>query len=296
MPRRTTSTSSDRNLFVANPQHAREALGHRLRELRQNARLTGYELAEQLGWQQPKVSKIENGRQTPSRDDVLGWTRITGAAEHAPDLIATLTNLETMYAEWRRQLRAGMRGRQESINELEDRTTLIRVFENVFVPGLLQTSEYARSLLEESAEFYEVPDDVEETIQARLRRQEVLYQGRKRFHIVVAEAVLRYRFCPVEDMIAQLDRLMTLSALRNVHFGVIPFDVRPRLSAPHGFWIYDERVVLVETIAAELTLTQPQEIALYGKAFNWLAGSALYGMEARRLITGAADDLASQGS
>ncbi|WP_371779146.1 helix-turn-helix domain-containing protein [Streptosporangium subroseum] len=274
----------------------REALGQRLREFRRNAGLTGYDLAELLDWQQPKVSKIENGKQTPTEDDILGWTRVTASEDQASDLLASLRTLETMYAEWRRRLRTGMRARQQSISELEGGATLIRAFENVFVPGLLQTSEYARELLVESAEFYEIPNDVDETIQARLQRQELLYRGRTRFHIVVAEAVLRYRFCPVEVMGAQLDRLMTLSALRNVRFGVIPFERRPRFSAPHGFWMYDDRVVLVETIAAELTLTQPQEIAVYTKAFDWLAGSAVYGSEARRVIMRVVDELTADPS
>jgi transcriptional regulator with XRE-family HTH domain len=281
---------------VANPQHARVALGQRLRELRRNARLTGYQLAELLGWQQPKVSKIENGRQTPTEDDILGWTRATGSEDQAADLAAMLHSLETMYAEWRRQLRTGMRARQQAINEIEDSASLVCNFENTFVPGLLQTSEYAREMLTESAEFYEIPDDSEETVQARLRRQELLYQGRKRFHFIISEAVLRHRFCPVDVLIAQLDRLMTLSVLRHVRFGVIPFEVRPRLSAPHGFWLYDDRMVLVETIAAELTLTQPQEIAVYVKAFDWLAGSAVYGREARQVIMRALDDLSGESA
>lgn len=276
---------------MANPRHAREALGQRLRDLRRSAGLTGYELAGLLGWQQPKISKIENGRQTPTEADILGWANATGSGGQADDLIASLRTLETMYTEWRQQLRAGMRMRQHSLADLEKDASLIRVFENVFVPGLLQTSEYARELLVESAEFYEVPGDVDDTIQARLHRQELLYRGRTRFHFVVAEAVLRYRFCPAEVMAAQLDRLMTLSALRNVCFGVIPFEVRPRLSAQHGFWMYDDRVVLVETIAAELTLTQPQEIAIHAKAFDWLAGSAVYGGEARRVIMRVVDGL-----
>ncbi|MEO3854773.1 helix-turn-helix transcriptional regulator [Acrocarpospora sp. B8E8] len=281
---------------MADPQPIRQALGQRLRELRRTARLTGYQLAELLGWQQPKVSKIENGRQTPSEDDILGWTRATRSEDQALDLLATLRSLEFMYAEWRTQLRAGMRARQESIRDLEEQVSLIRNYENVFIPGILQTSEYSRELLVESAAFYEIPDDIDETIQTRLRRQDLLYRGRTRFHFVIAEAVLRYRFCALDVMVAQLDRLMTLSALRNVQFGIIPFAVRPRLSAQHGFWIYDDRTVLVETIAAELTLTQPQEIAVYAKAFDWLAGSAVYGTEARHMIARVVDDYTSESS
>ena len=56
---------------------ARKALGKRLRELRRAAGLTGRQLADALSWPPSKVSKLENGRQTPSDDDVRAWTRTT---------------------------------------------------------------------------------------------------------------------------------------------------------------------------------------------------------------------------
>ncbi|MBX6768780.1 MAG: helix-turn-helix domain-containing protein, partial [Actinomadura rubrobrunea] len=63
-------------------QQAREALGVRLRELRQDARLTQRRLAELAGWHESKVSKIEHGKQTPSEDDISTWCRLVGADDH----------------------------------------------------------------------------------------------------------------------------------------------------------------------------------------------------------------------
>lgn len=58
-----------------------------------------------------------------------------------------------------------------------------------------------------------------------------------------------------------------------------------------GWHSIDQRMVRVETYTAELTITQPREIALYEKAFDGLARSALYGQAARGLITDALNDL-----
>jgi transcriptional regulator with XRE-family HTH domain len=277
-----------------NLQQTREALGQQLRELRKDAGRSGYALAEMLGWTQSKISKIENGRQSPSEDDILAWTRATGRADAAPDLLATARTLETMYADWRRQLRHGMRSRQQSIADLEEQSTGFRIFECMFVPGLVQTPEYARALMAESIEFYGIPDDLDEALRSRMRRQEILYAAGKKFHIVITEAVLRYRFCPVDVLAGQLDRLMTLSALRNVRFGIIPFEAAYHFSPPHGFWIYDDKTVAVETISAEMTLTQPMEIAQHAKAFGRLASTAAYGPDARHLITQVLDSLVDE--
>jgi len=276
---------------VSTLRQEREALGLRLRELRRDARLTGQGLADRLGWPQSKVSKIETGRQSPTETDLEAWTQAVARADAYPDLVASLRTLETMYAEWRRQLRTGLRRRQQSIGDLEAETALLRGFQTMFVPGLLQTPEYARALMTDSMEFHEVTNDLDEAIAARMRRQDVLYRSGKLFHFVITEAVMRYRFCPADVLAAQLDRLVSVSGLRNVRFGVIPFDARYGFVPHHGFVMYDRRLVLVETIAAELSLTQPQEITKYEKAFNGLAASAVYDGDARRLIVKVLDEL-----
>lgn len=58
----------------------------------------------------------------------------------------------------------------------------------------------------------------------------------------------------------------------------------PSCAAPHAFWIYERRLVIVETISEELWLTGEEDIVLYERAWDWLADSAEYGTPARRLI------------
>lgn len=127
---------------ASNVSEARNALGNRLRELRQQADLTGRQLAESLGWPPSKVSKLENGRQTPGDDDIRAWTRVTNSTGEAEALLASLHTLEVQYAEWRRIFRAGLRPRQNELAEWDQKTRLIRAFEATVIPGLLQTAEY----------------------------------------------------------------------------------------------------------------------------------------------------------
>jgi transcriptional regulator with XRE-family HTH domain len=276
---------------VSSFQRAREALGLRLRELRRDARLTGRQLAESQGWHPSKVSKIEGGKQTPSEADVEAWVRACDRSELVAELLASLRMLEEQYVEKRRMFRGGRRANQEALAEVEAQTEFTRNFESAFVPGLLQTAEYARQRLAEGLNHSGGIDDIDDAVAARMQRQQVLYRSGRRFHFVITEGVLRYLLCPPEAMAGQLDRLVSLSTIPAVRFGVIPFETQYPVAPVHGFYIYDDRVVHVENFTAVLRLTQPSEIATYTKYFVQLAEVARYGAEARAIITRVLADL-----
>ncbi len=273
---------------------ARNALGKRLRELRQQAELTGKQLAELLSWPPSKVSKLENGRQTPTDDDILAWTRATGRKGEAAALLASLHTLEVQHAEWQRLLKGGMRVHQVELAEQDQKAKLYRVFESAAIPGVLQTPEYARARFAQAVMVHKTPNDINEAVRARMQRQEMLYRPDKRFHFVLTEATLRYRLCSIDAMLAQLDRLVSLSSLRNLRLGIIRFKTQYVADPRHGFWLLDDEQVRVETFSAELNLRQPREIEFYGRIFEQLAAVASYGGSARAVITKVMDDLAEE--
>lgn len=279
---------------VSNVLEARNALGKRLRELRLQAGFNGRQLAESLSWPPSKVSKLENGRQTPTGDEIRAWARATNSENETEALLTSLHTLEVQYADWQRIFRSGFRPRQNEIAELDEKTRLFRIFEATVIPGFLQTAGYARVRFAESIRRLKLPNDINAAVQGRMQRQEILYRPDKRFRFVLAEAALRLRLCPPTIMLGQLDRLVSLSQLSNVRLGIIGFET-PYVTAPwHGFWLYDNEKVLVETMSAALDLRQPQEIELYGNAFEELAAVASYGKSARAIIARVMDDLASE--
>lgn len=283
---------SNRTTGVTSVHEARDALGKRLRELRTAANLSGRQLAESLSWPPSKVSKLENGKQTPTDDDIRAWTTATGSEGEAEALLASLHTLEIQHAEWQRQLKTGLKPHQQEIADLDARTRFFRAFESTFIPGLLQTAEYARARFAQSVTVLKVRNDIDEAVAARIKRQEILYRADKRFHFVLTEATLRYRLCPPAVMLGQLDRLISLSALPNVKLGIIGFETAYVVAPAHGFWLLDDDRAMVETFSAELNLAQPQEIELYGGIFESLAAVASYGRSARAIITRVIDDLA----
>lgn len=171
----------------------------------------------------------------------------------------------------------GHRGRQEIAVRQTEATRAIRGLEVSRVPGLFQTPEYARAIFDANAEFRGITPTTEAAVEARMRRQEALYDPAKTFRFLVCEAALYHRSCPVDVMAEQLDRLYNLVGQRRIELGILPFGTQLRRTAPHAFWIYDRRLVIVETISEELWLTVEDDIQLYERAWDWLAESAEFG-------------------
>jgi len=263
---------------------AREEFGARLRRLREDAGLNGKQLAAALSWPHSKISKIELGRQRPTVDEVTAWAEATGAVADTEALLTDLRSLRVESAAWRRQLRGGHGVRQRASIGLEHAAMTIRAFEPGVVPGLLQTADYARQLLGRLAALHNLPTDVEQGVRLRMRRQEVLYEPGKQLRFLMTEAALRYRPCTAATLRGQLDRLLAISGLDTVELAVISFEAELPMSTSHGFWIFDERLVLVETLSSELSLRDVEDVELYIRHFERLWEVASRGEEARTVI------------
>ncbi len=268
------------------------AIGQRLRALRKNAGLTVIELARQCGWHHAKTSRIENAHTSPTPRDIRSWCTACGADDQIEDLIEASHNAETMYTEWRRKMRTGLRQLQVSYGQLFHNTALFRVYSSRIVPGMLQTEGYAAALLRGIAAFHGIPDDADDAAVARVNRSRIIHEPGRRFVLLVEEAALHYRVGTADDMAAQLGGLLTAGALPAVSLGVIPANLPDRGIRPlEAFHVYDDTLVAVELLTARVTVTQPSEVAQYLKAFEWLREQAVYGVDARTLIVKAIEAL-----
>ncbi|RCH68750.1 XRE family transcriptional regulator [Streptomyces sp. SDr-06] len=278
-------------------QNARIALGARLRELRRAAGFDGKGIAERLGWQRSKVPRLELGKQTPTPGDLGAWAEAVGRPELAGELTGRLSGVETRYRSWRRQLATGHRARQElALAETAD-TTAIRGLEVARIPGLFQTPDYARAIFTANSEFRQVVTDVDDAVRMRMRmrmrRRQALYEPGKSFRFLVWEAALHVRMCSHDVHAAQLDQLISLIGLDTIELGIVPLSAHVRRTPAHGFWIYDRRLVIAETIDTEMWLDDEDSLRLYERAWDWLAESAVYGPQAHRVITRARASLSA---
>lgn len=243
--------------------------------LREDARLTGKDLATRLGWAQSKVSRLENGKQTATLEDLEAWAQaVRVSAEQYDVLVADLRGMRFEYATWKHQLRSGTARRQRANLPLEANAALVRVFVPDLVPGLLQTAEYARHVFARLVHLHGIPNDIDEGVRTRLRRQQLLYDPTKRFRFLLTEAALRYRLCPPAVHRGQLDRLLAAAGLDTLTLAIIPFTATLPVVPSHAFTMFDDTLVLVETIGAELAFRASEEKTLYADVFErlWRVG------------------------
>lgn len=263
-------------------------LADRLHGLRR-ATMKAKDLADAAGWAHSKVSKLENGRQMPTADDIRTWARICGADDATTrELLDLLGQGEAVHLDWkRRALRGGAAGIQVSYDKLVRDAKVIRNLQVAGVPGLLQTGAYARAILTQSAAFHgDELRDVDEAVAARLARQSVLYETGRTFQFIVTEAALRLQLAPPEAMRGQLDRLHSVIGTPSVAFGVIPLDT-PLTIAPQNSVMLCDDTAIVETFAGEATYTGDQA-ATFARALDQLWAEAVVGEDARRLLNAAA--------
>ncbi|MGP3958717.1 helix-turn-helix domain-containing protein [Nonomuraea sp. 3N208] len=266
-------------------QQARIDLGGQLRQLREAVQLSGKELAERLRWQPSKVSRLENARQTPTEDDVVAWAQAVSAAPDTTDeLIRQVIALAERHDSWKQRYRSGLAAIQEDMRDLEARTKLFRAFEPGIVVGLLQTAEYARYVFRKVKRLYSAADQIDAAVRVRMQRQEILYDRSRTFRFVVPESALHTTLAPADVMRGQLDRLLAVSTLPNVEFGVIPFGTELPSAPINGFWIYNDAMVGVATMTKDLVLRDPDDIAFYVNAFDAYAKVAEFDEGGREVL------------
>lgn len=261
-----------------------------LKRLREGADLSGHRLADALSWSQSKVSKIENGRTRPAVEDVQQWANATGAnAETLADLISLTEEVAAEPRAW-----SGLADRNKEIRQVEVETTHLKNFQPAVVSGLLQTADYARRVM--ALIGVSTPEEVSAAVAVRLDRQAVLYDQSKKFEFILTEAALRWRPGSPAMMLAQMDRLISLSTLPNVTIGVLPLNQEASLLHTNGFTIFEgirKPFVLVEALSDERRLDDEQSLTLYRDAFTKAREHALTDAEAvtfvRRLMSELSD-------
>jgi transcriptional regulator with XRE-family HTH domain len=273
-------------------ENAKKELGARLREVRKDADLSGRALAERTKQHFTRVSKIENGTQLPTDEDIRAWCAACGAGDRVPGLIAEARNVAHAYLEFKQQARAGLK-KVTGPHTLEryGATTAFRIYEHNAVPGLFQTPAYIEAMLSFWMRFLSVTGDVAQAVEDRLRKQEIVGWPGKTFTAIVEEQALRTWFGCAEVHAAQLGRLLEVMGNPAVTLGIVPL-MTERTGVPSApFWIFDEELVALETPTASIQVTRPEEVKLYLRMFAHAAEAAVFGAQARALIVKALDDM-----
>ncbi|MFE2723259.1 helix-turn-helix domain-containing protein [Kitasatospora sp. NPDC059327] len=272
-------------------QAARQALADRLQHMRKDAGLTGRELSARCGWHPAKTSRLQKAEVAPSDSDIRAWCTACGAENQIPELIAASRSVSSMYMEWKRLQRAGLRQLQETYTQAYRKSRILRFYSSDVVPGMLQTHRYAAAILSRFANDANSVDDLEQAVAQRMQSTRPMYEGNHRIACLVEESVLRYRIAEASAMAGQLGHLLSVMALPRVSLGIIPFTARRALWPVETFHVLDDRLVEVELVTARVRITALSEVREYIQTFAELQGLAVYGQEARAAVTAAIDAL-----
>jgi transcriptional regulator with XRE-family HTH domain len=268
-------------------------LGEGLRQAMEKAGLSGREVAQLLDWSPSWVSRLLSGRRGCTEADVgsfLGVCRVKG--KERARLMALVREQDT--PGWLQQHGSNLPKQLVTLIDHENKATAISVFESAFVPGLLQTGEYARAVISRCANV--PPDEVGDRVAARLARQSLFSRERPpHCSFFLHEHVLRTPVGGPAVMAEELDRLQRMSARPHITLRVVPTAVGAHAAMTGAFWLMDfadfKPVVYLESETASLFLEKLEETRAYRNVLNALAETALPEGQSRDLIGTIATEL-----
>jgi len=254
----------------------RRRLGEALRRERRAAGLSGPAVARLSGVSQPTVSRIETGRAVADAGVVVQVVNALGLeGEAAGELLALVDR--AYGGEVRRRVDAGVSMRRSSAVELFATTSEVRSFQSAAVPRLLRTGEYRKAVQAVAMGETEPAGDP-------------LTEMSREFVFVITEGALRTWPDSPGLMAAQLGRIAEADRRRNVRVGVVPWSAAVPSVPLHGFTLYDERAVTVETFTRELTLTDSADVSAHCEIFDAFAGAAVFGEGMRDVLAAISAD------
>src|ERR1022692_3718201 len=267
------------------PTVRRRRLALELRRLREAARLTCEEVAEHLECSASKISRVETGRVSVSPRDVRDMLKLYGVPEQQRDSLVQLSRDSRQKGWWHAY--SDINPQFATYVGLESAASEIRVYEVNLIPGLLQTEEYARTMIRSGTVNGNL-GDVDRKVALRMARQPALTRN---------EAALRRRVGGTELMRSQLEHVLELSGLKNVAMQVIPFGAgaHPAMGRPFVILVFPERidpdVVYLEDLTSAFYLEDVDEVDRYNVFFNHLRATALSFDDSAALVTSVLKDL-----
>jgi transcriptional regulator with XRE-family HTH domain len=260
------------------PTVRQRELGTRLRGLRNERGMTVEDVAEKLLCSATKISRLETGARRPSLRDVRDLCALYEVDESTSAEFMSLARGAREQGWWTQYEDLNL----DPLIGLEQEAATITCYSMNYIPGLLQTEDYARGIITTIAPKM-APHIVQQRVEARLRRQ-LLLQGdnRPRYHVLLDESVLRRGVGGSALMVAQLDKVLAAVRRGEVAIQIIPF-ASGAYAAADGYFVLLEfgadsglwPVVFIEGLSGNQYLERKADIARYREAIDYLRDRAL---------------------
>ena len=256
---------------AGSPIVRRRELGALLKALRNAKGWTAEQVADRLLISPSKLSRLETGQRGASARDIRDLCNLYQVDDEQRQHLTELAREGKQRAWWQ-----PLALPYTTYVGLEDEATSISDYGLGIMPGLLQTADYARAIVRAAVPRW-VPEVVEQRVEGRMTRQQLLYSDDPpRLEAVVDESVLHRVVGSTAVMRAQLERLLELSDLPNVTLRVIPYGAGALPAGNNKFIILGfpqaavSDVVFVEGLTGDLYLDDPRDVEIYQLTFRTL--------------------------
>ncbi|WP_103338186.1 helix-turn-helix domain-containing protein [Amycolatopsis sp. CA-126428] len=278
----------------------RRQLGRYLKDARGQARLTVKAAAEALEWSEAKIWRIETGQTSLRSLDVEAMCRVYGVDADMTEALKGLAK-ETKTKGWWHAYGDVIPGGFDVYIGLEGAASSFQWYESDLVPGLFQTADYARTLIE--ADNLDVdPEEIERRVNLRMERQTLLTRvtAAPIFRVVLDESILRRPIGSESVMAGQLARLVQVAELPNVALRVADFAAGLHHGVMSGPFVTlrfptngdgkesEPPTVYVDGFTGALYLDKPHEIDRYDGAFHRIWDASLNEADSKNMLATAA--------
>ncbi|MBF6132696.1 helix-turn-helix domain-containing protein [Nocardia otitidiscaviarum] len=267
-----------------------------LGELRENSGLSKEEVSSRTGINVTTLYRIETAQARPQRRTLTAMLDLYGIGEpQRSDALQLLT--DALKPGMARPFEAAVGEVYGAYINFEAEALSARFFQASYIPGLLQTEEYADAVMQTS--WPKISDEVRsQRVRARVERAKVLTKEEPlELWVVLDEAVIRRMVGGPEVMIGQLQRLLGDAAQRNVILQLLPFDAGAHPGMSGSFVVLDfqnpadPELVYVEGIASDEIIEGHSEVRRYGVMFDQLRAMALSPRNSEEVINQVIEEL-----
>jgi len=272
-------------------------LGQQLRALRESAGMTLRQAGDYLQRDQSMLSRFETAVHPIRRGDVTALLDLYGISdERTRDALLQLSE-DVWRKGWWDDYTSTVGRRYIDLVWLQSRAERLRTYAAMLVPGLLQTHEYAETLIRNSATADTPEEEIATGVELRMTRQQILHGDQPvDFAAVVDESVLRRIIGSPEVLHAQLTALLDAAERPNVEVRVLPLRHGAHAGLDGSFWLYEmpdpyPDVACINLLNSALYVEEDVSVDQFRQAYHQLSAAALNSKESAALIVAATKEL-----
>lgn len=283
----------------ASPLILRRRLRTELRTARLKKELTQEQVATAMEWSLSKMNRIEKAKSGISTNDLKALLPLYGITdkEQTEELVA-LARASRQIPWWRRRYSDVAPAGLLDLIDYESAASTVSQFETMFIPGILQTEEYAWAILQVFYDENSAAERLAALIELRTRRRDLLTgENAPQYSFVLDESVIHRLVGSPSITSQQLMHLVSVAELPNVTMQVVPFmaGLHPGMKGPFEVVQFadtpDENIVFLEGPLGDMISDDPNETQNYLDAFEHITGISPGPSDSVGLLLKAADEM-----